>query len=513
MTYRHGVYTSETATSIQAAPAVDSALPFVIGTAPVEIGPVLVTTWASFCSKFGVSQSVDINGDEYSRGGTLTNFAYYWFVLAGRGDCIMQSLPSDHFAGDELDLVVGDETIVARYVADISAVSDSAKSAVRQALSGAKINISFDTDYDVTVVSASGTNYKATLSSASSVSAFTITVGSATVSFGIKDVSTGLDVSGAVFADGVTSIGVGVSAYGESVSGASVVTPAISNIHTIYERFGRVASVLAAPYINEVDGVASAMVSAVESIGGRFKGVALIDMPSGYNAELVSLDGLSAAKPTTSPFAILGWPYVGVGAYRFPASVAIAAALNSVDAQYGGVPYVSPSNKALPVTGSYTKTDGAESPVFLTRDDVNTYLGAHGISGFRNTASGWVMWGDNTAAFPGNADVKDYMIPVRRMFNFISNQFQIFCDARVDLPLNRRQLDGVVNSFSQYLAGLIGFGALNAASISLDSDLNTTAELLAGTVHFKILIAPPPAMVAIEGNLEYDVSGFEAALA
>lgn len=513
MTYRHGVYTSETATSIQAAPAVDSALPFVIGTAPVEIGPVLVTTWASFCSKFGVSQSVDINGDVYSRGGTLTNFAYYWFVLAGRGDCIMQSLPSDDFAGDELNLVVGDDAIVARYVADISALSDSAKNAVRAALSGAKINISFDTDYAIAVVSASGTSYTGTLSSSASVSAFTITVDGATVSFSIKDVSTGSDVSGAEFADGVTSMSAGVAAYGESVSSASIVTPAISNIHTIYERFGRVASILAAPYINEVSGVATAMVSAVESIGGRFKGVALIDMPSGYNASLVSLDGLNGAKPTTSPFAILGWPYVGVGDYRFPASVAIAAAMNSIDAQYGSIPYVSPSNKALPVTGSYTKADGVETPVFLTRDDVNTYLGAYGIAGFRNTAAGWVMWGDNTAAFPGNTDVKDYMIPVRRMFNFISNQFQIFCDSRIDLPLNQRQLDGVVNSFNQYLAGLIGFGALNAASIALDSDANTTAELLAGTVHFKILIAPPPAMVVIEGNLEYDVSGFEAALA
>ena len=513
MTYKHGVYTSETATSIQAAPAVDSALPFVVGTAPVEIGPVLVTTWASFCSKFGVSQSVDINGDVYSRGGTLTNFAYYWFVLAGRGDCIMQSLPSDDFAGDELNLVVGNDAIVARYVADISALSDSAKNAVRAVLSSAKINISFDTGYSIAVVSASGISYAGTLSSSASVSAFTITVEGATVSFSIKDVSTGSGVSGARFANGVTSMSAVVAAYGESVSGASIVTPAISNIHTIYERFGRVASILAAPSINEVSDVATAMVSAVESIGGRFKGVALIDMPSGYNASLVSLDGLNSAKPTTSPFAILGWPYVGVGDYRFPASVAIAAAMNSIDAQYGSIPYVSPSNKALPVTGSYTKADGVESPVFLTRDDVNTYLGAHGISGFRNTASGWVVWGDNTAAFPGNADVKDYMIPVRRMFNFISNQFQIFCDSRVDLPLNRRQLDGVVNSFSQYLAGLIGFGALNAASISLDSNLNTTDELLAGTVHFKILIAPPPAMVAIEGNLEYDVSGFEAALA
>jgi phage tail sheath protein FI len=154
-----------------------------------------------------------------------------------------------------------------------------------------------------------------------------------------------------------------------------------------------------------------------------------------------------------------------------------------------------------------------EEPVFLTRDDVNAYLGAYGIVGFRNTAQGWVVWGDNTAAFPGSTDVKDYMIPIRRMFNYVSNQFQVFADSRVDMPLNLRQLEGVVKSFNQILAGWVGFGALNAGSVELDKELNTTASLLAGTVYVRIRIAPPPAMVVIEGVLEYDVQGFERSLA
>ena len=123
-----------------------------------------------------------------------------------------------------------------------------------------------------------------------------------------------------------------------------------------------------------------------------------------------------------------------------------------------------------------------------------------------------MSWGVNTAAFPGSTDVKDYLFPIRRMFNHVSNQFQIFSDARIDMPLNRRQLEGVIKSFNQILSGWVGFGALNAASISLDDERNTEASLLAGVVYFRIRIAPPPPMVEIDGVLEYDVASFTASL-
>lgn len=517
MAYRHGVYTSEVATSVQAAPAVDSALPFVIGTAPKAIGPVLVTSWSSYCEQFGVSPQVDIMAGEYANGGTLTNFAYYWFMLAGRGDCIMQSTPSDSFVSGEVSVEVSASPVAARFAVDLSGVAADKVDAVRAVISGAVVHVSVDDSvYSAELVDASGAVYEGTLSDTSVCAPFTVSIGGVSVTITLIDAADVSAVTGAVFGAGVSEVESALHAYGSTAS-LAVLTSCIQSIHTIYERFGRVASILAAPRLCEIEGAAPAMASAVFNIGGRFKGVAVIDIPAGIGSSSVALADVGTSKPTTSPYAVLGWPYVGVGAMRFPASVAIVAAMNAVDGQYGGFPYVSPSNKALPVTGSYftdrSAAVPAEIPVYLTRDDVNAYLGAYGVSGFRNTAAGWVVWGDNTAAFPGSTDVKDYMIPVRRMFNFVSNQFQVFCDSRIDLPLNRRQLDGVVNSFNQYLSGLIGFGALNAASIQLDDDRNTTQSLLSGTVYFRILIAPPPAMVVIEGALEYDVAGFEASLA
>ena len=99
------------------------------------------------------------------------------------------------------------------------------------------------------------------------------------------------------------------------------------------------------------------------------------------------------------------------------------------------------------------------------------------------------------------------------MFNYVQNTFQLFSQPRIDNPLNRRQLEGVVNSFNQILASLQGFGALNAASVSIDDERNTTEQLIRGVVYFRIRIAPPPPMQEINGVFEFDVQGFEASLA
>ena len=519
MAYRHGVYTSEVSTSIQTAAPVDSALPFVIGTAPRQIGPVLITSWARYCAAFGVSESVDIGGPEFSRGGTLTNFAYYWFILAGRSDCILQSLPGIKFSSDSFSVKVGDVVRQARYDIQLGLVSAGARAAWRGYITGNSLTVAWADDVY-------SSDFGTINAETDSISALTFEDGETypELTVSLVDLETGNAIAGADLLDKATPLSVQFHAYGEVAENLTAVTEAIQSIHTIYERFSRVASILLIPgvfFTPNYMGLVSAMAAAVSNIGGRFKGIALAEIPAGDDATEqtgVDIDTAKDAKQSTSPYVIYAWPNVGVGDFRFPASVALAAAINATDGQYGGLPYVSPSNKPLPVTGAYCVVEDSDGfavkkSVFATRDDVNAYLGAYGIVGFRNTAQGWVAWGDNTAAFPGSTDVKDYMIPIRRMFNYVSNQFQVFADSRVDMPLNMRQLEGVVKSFNQILAGWVGFGALNAGSVELDKELNTTASLLAGTVYVRIRIAPPPAMVVIEGVLEYDVQGFERSLA
>ena len=407
MAFRHGVYTSEIETSLQTAPAVDSALPFVVGASPNTFGPVVVSSWRQFVELSGISEGTDdIAGDDGWHKHSLTSFAYLWFRLCGRSDCILRGIAS---------------------------------------------------------------------------------------------------------ADGSLS--------------QDAVIAALDDIDTVYERTRRLPSLILVPYFGTTEAIWTAIKSKAALYGGRFKAVAIGDMQSsehafsGVTPNIISSpsDAVTAKTVSSESLALL-WPYIGIGNLRFDLSSVAVAVMNRVDAQNGDLPFVSPSNKNCYATGVYVLNGSGgegyeEAPLFQSRDEINATLGANGLIGALNTADGWVLWGNSTTAFPGSADVKDYLLASRRMFNYVQNTFQLFAQPRIDNPLNRRQLEGVVNSFNQILASLQGFGALNAASVSIDDERNTTEQLIRGVVYFRIRIAPPPPMQEINGVFEFDVQGFEASLA
>ena len=46
--------------------------------------------------------------------------------------------------------------------------------------------------------------------------------------------------------------------------------------------------------------------------------------------------------------------------------------------------------------------------------------------------NGWKAWGNRTACYPGNTDIKDCFIPCRRMYNWWANQFILSYFSKVD---------------------------------------------------------------------------------
>lgn len=300
----------------------------------------------------------------------------------------------------------------------------------------------------------------------------------------------------------------------------------INSIDNVYAQFGVVPTLLLCPYFSCIPEVRTAMIAKAESFGGKWECLALIDAPAypvdfiNEHDEVISGQSIAAISDSTnlaswksfsSAHAAVFWPYVGVGDKRYNLSTVCAAVMARTDAQNGDYPYVSPSNKQAGIDGAYV-SDGMETPVFMTEQKVNDDLNAKGIVGVVNSAAGWVIWGNHTTIYPTSTDVKDSQIPIRRMFSFVKSMFLQFCAGRVDLPLNKRQLDGIINSFNQQLQGLKGMGAVNSASVRL-ADTNTTLSLLDGIVYIHILISPPPPMRVIEGVVEYDVTGFIESLA
>lgn len=552
--FRHGVYTSEVQTALQAAPAVDSALPFVVGAAKQSFPPTVISTWRQFVEVSGITEGTDdVAGDDGWHELSLVSFAYLWFRLCGRGDCVMRGIASADGSlsqGDvvaainELDTVYErvrrlPSLVVVPYFGGNSAIWTAMKSKAEQY--GGRFKAIAIGDIQCNEHALSGVTPTIISSPSDVAAAKTVSDTSLVLCWpyiGIGDLR--FDLSSALVAvanrvDGqngdlpfVSPSNKNCYATGVYVMPADEKSISVEGCYTdpdLYVVDGK--EQIEATYAGQggtrfavqftltqsgwttYSGQLTCHAVVNSSMGGDYENTALVDFVDGVGS-LDIADGSSVYSPTITVAEVWDLGNHVTSGIDIPG---VSATLGSVEcvADAGKWKAASAVSEASDFVASYSEYN--ESPLYQSRDEVNSALGANGIVGALNTADGWVAWGNDTTAFPGSTDVKDYIIAERRMFNYTQNLFQLFAQPRIDNPLNRRQLEGVVNSFNQILASLQGFGALNSAAVELDDERNTTEQLIRGVVYFRIRIAPPPPMQEINGVFEFDVQGFEASLA
>ena len=186
-------------------------------------------------------------------------------------------------------------------------------------------------------------------------------------------------------------------------------------------------------------------------------------------------------------------------------STQLAGLMGQVDGENDDVPYVSPSNKNLQMTATCL-ADG--STVWLGPDN-GAYLNGQGIVTAINFIGGWKCWGNRTACYPDNTDVKDAFIPIKRMMIWIGNTLVQTYWQRVDFPLNRRQIDTIVDSVNIWLNGLAAKQYILGGRIEFNEDENPTTDLMDGKARFHVYVTPPSPNREIDFVLEYDVNYLE----
>lgn len=281
--------------------------------------------------------------------------------------------------------------------------------------------------------------------------------------------------------------------------GASIVNIALEQLETVYEKFGVVPGVVLVPGFPGL-AIDNALVQACKKFGNGFSCVALRDLAYDGTDSTIGI----AVHDTHLIYCA---PRAKVKGEIVPASIIVASALAVTDSENGGFPSNSPSNKLARIDGVVDASTDAD-PLYFTRDQVNDKFNAFGIVSFWHNDAGWVVWGNNTSAYPSSTDPKDRWIPVRRTFSYIRNDVIRYMAPRVDAPITKRQLDGVVNSYNMRLAGFKGSGIVNSARVFVDWQKTTPEQLLSGAVWFGVAISPPPPAEQIHFSFEYDVPGF-----
>lgn len=276
-------------------------------------------------------------------------------------------------------------------------------------------------------------------------------------------------------------------------------------IEDVFQKTGLVPGVIICPKWSKDATVAAAMEAKCESINGCFACTCLIDVDTAVVKHAADVLDWKNTNNIVFPRQelLFGKPALlsdtaSPKVFNFASQQ--GPLLQWTDAYRGnGLPYCSPSNKNLKMN-ALLRDDLSELPMHLL--DANM-LNGQGVITALNFVGGWRSWGNRTAAYPANSDVKDMFIPVRRMFDYIGNTIVLTIWQKVDEPGNRRLIDSVVNSLQLWLDGLSNQEALLGARIEFRQDENPTTELLNGHYTFHIYLAVPTPAEWLDFRIEY----------
>lgn len=281
-------------------------------------------------------------------------------------------------------------------------------------------------------------------------------------------------------------------------------------VSEIYPRFRLVPGAIVCPGRSGSSAVAAVMRAKTANINGVFQCLALVDVPSDTVKKYADAPAWKNDNNVTDKNQAAFWPLATLSGAKYHLSMQAASLMCKVDAERGdGVPYVSPSNKNIQADGLCTD-DGTE--VILGLEE-GAYLNGQGIIAGLNFNNGWVLWGGQTAAYPGNTDVKDVDLAIRRMFIWVANTLILTHFVRVDNPLNDVQVSTVRDSANIWLNGLTARSMLLGGQVDFLQSDNPATDLMAGIARWRVRLTPPSTNREMQFILEYDVNNLQALFA
>ena len=485
MSIKHGIGVLESPTTINVPIVADSAIPVVIGCAPINLlkdpasavnTPILANSPAEAMSLLGYN----------------TDFDSY-------GLCGMMYVTNNVFCTSPVVYINVLDPSKATHVTTLAAstvdVADG-EAVLEQTgvLAGTYLTVKTPAGEDQATL-VEGTDYTTGFDDAGHL-VITLIAGSSHASVASLVVSgTRLNPSGVTPEDIIGSVNASTGAE----TGMEV-------IRQVYPKLGIVPGLLLAPNYSENANVAIALAAKAQSINGCFGAMALVDLSTTAAPVYTAVKTAKEAAGLSSKYCEVLWPRAKVGSYIFPYSTVMAALTEYTDANNNNIPYKSPSNELMGVTGMVL-ADGTE--VYLDQDQANT-VNSFGVVTAINL-NGWRTWGNYTAAYPAVTDPKDIWISVRRMFIWQSNTFILSYFSKVDDPMNRRLIDTIIDTENIRCAALAPEYWAGAYIEYLEED-NPITEIVAGNITFRQHIAPYTPAQYILNIIDYDLGTLQAAL-
>lgn len=465
----HGITVKEAATNVVATKQVDSAIPCVIGTAPVHMGtergtgkPVIAYSYEEAVEKLGYS-------DDW-KSYTLCEAMYVLFRVFGVSPVVFINVldvkkHKEKVAAGTLDLTDSQKPIVK----DSGILLDTLK--LGEYAAGKDYTVRHDengyaaiTPIGVTIDASVKVEYEKL----------------------VPNKVTAQDIVGGYDAETGESTGVEL-------------------VDDVYHICGVIPATLIAPGYSHEDTVSDVLAAKAKEFDTVFSAVAACDV--GVNEKKYSAI-VEAAKARANTYVVPCWPCAPLDtSCVVHRSVIFAGMCASTDADYGNIPYASPSNRPLPLDGLCTE-EGEE--ITLNYKQANAVENAGVYTAVRLDV--WKAWGTYTSAVNASTDPKDIFIAIRRMVNWHKNTFVVNYFSKVDNPSNTRLIESLVDNENKRIDGLKNIGAVAGGRIQfLDAD-NPIGNIMAGKLKFRQKLGFWPPAREIENVIEIDAELVKKAL-
>lgn len=489
MAYNHGVKISEVATSILPPVSVSAGIPFIVGTAPVNMTdtsnvnkPILCSSYDEAVKAFGFVPAKETENGLKKYEYSLSEFIYSQFALFGVGPVIAVNVldPNTHKVTATTKSVTLDTKTGSAVIAETGIIPSSV------AITGSGSTYVLGTDYILTF---DADGFLVITSKTNTDGEFLCTTGTSLTLAAEK-----LDPSKVTTDEIVGGVGTDGNKTG------------LELVSECFPRFRLVPGILLAPGYSSNPTVAAVLAAKAANINELFSAIALIDVPTDTVKNYSDVAAWKNNNNVTDALQVVCYPGLSLDGVYYNQSTQLAGLMGQVDGDNDDVPYVSPSNKNYQMTAAVL-ADGTE--VWLSPDTA-TYLNGQGVVTALNFIGGWKCWGNRTAIYPASTDVKDAFIPVRRMFSWVGNTLVQTFWQRVDAPLNRRQIDTIVDSANIWLNGLAARQFILGGRVEFLAEENPTTDLMDGIARFHVYITPPSPNRSIDFILEYNPEYVEA---
>jgi len=276
-------------------------------------------------------------------------------------------------------------------------------------------------------------------------------------------------------------------------------------VELIYQEHNLIPSILLAPGWTHIPEVEQVLLSRCLDINGHWDTTVFVDIDTSTVKTIAAAKAWKATNAYDSKYEKVFWPAAKKGGLVYHLSTLAAVTKQYIDFNNDNIPYETPSNKKLDIIGLCLE-DG--TAVKFDETQANT-LNEVGITTGIFSGGKYVLWGPHMGCYEfGVTEAPEEVFDVNVwMDQYLNNDFQVRNMDNVDKPVDRRDIDYILNVEQQRLNSLITEGKLLYGKIEFVARNNPDSDLIQGDFIFDSMVTYTPPGKSLTQRLQYTDKG------